>query len=144
KRRRQEAISYWKQAYTHFGNLAREQPHDPLMRLNLGLCCCRLTEKQQANSYYAEAVEMFEQAARTLAERFQQDPNEDWPHLALLEVYSSLAVCHWKAGQTALADQTFQEHVRPLVAGISEHRADQRLDLDGMAQLVRAVLALED
>ncbi len=81
--------------------------------------------KQQANPYYAEAVELFEQAARSLAALAQQDPSEDWPQHALLEAYCCLAVCHWKTGRTALAEQTFQEHVRPLVAGISEHRADQ-------------------
>jgi hypothetical protein len=138
------AFPYWREACEHYRILAQKQPDDPLVVLNLALCCSRLMAEQSSDHYYTEAVPLFEQAAHRLAALAQQHSGSHWPQAALLETYCSLAVCHWQAGRTAMAEQTFRARVRPLVAQVSEHLADRRQDFDWLDYLLRAADLLQE
>ena len=65
--RSSEAFPFWREAYRQYTALARRQPDELLVKLNLALCCSRLMAKQAPASYYKEAVALFEQGADGLA-----------------------------------------------------------------------------
>jgi tetratricopeptide (TPR) repeat protein len=138
------ALPCWRQAYGHYRTLARARPDDPLVKLNLGLCCSRLMGGQSADPYYAEAVALFGQAGKRLAALAKQHPDGDWLRPALLEAHCSLAVCHWKVGRTAQAEHTFRDKVRPLAALVNQHPADQKQTFTVLYALLRAAGALRD
>jgi tetratricopeptide (TPR) repeat protein len=135
-RRGDEAVPCWRQAGDHYRVLAREQPEDPLVQLNLALCCSRLVTGQPTDPNYTEAVTRFERAAHGLTALLQQDPDGNWLRHALLESYCSLAVCHWKAGRPSLAEQTLQQRLRPLVAQAGQHGSDLKGGLYGLNDLL--------
>jgi serine/threonine protein kinase/tetratricopeptide (TPR) repeat protein len=144
QRRMGEALPYWRQACEQYRILARQQPEDPLVQLNLALCCSRLMTGQPTDPYYGEAVAQFERAASRLTALVQQDPDSDWLQPTLLETYCSLTVCHWIAGQPALAEQTFQQRLWPLAAQVGEHGADQKRGLAGLYDLLRIAELLQE
>jgi tetratricopeptide (TPR) repeat protein len=121
-----EALPCWRQAYDNYRKLAAAQPDDPLVQLHLALCCSRLMEGHSLDPYYAEAVSLFGQAGERLTALSQQHPGSDWLRQRLLETYCSLAVCHWKASQAALAEHTFRDQVRPLAVLESKHPTESR------------------
>jgi tetratricopeptide (TPR) repeat protein len=118
-----EAVPYWQQAYERSSVLARDQPDDLLVQLNLALCCYRLMAELPSDPYYRQGVALFEQAAKRLTALESQEPDGQWRHL-LLETHCSLAGCHWKAARRDLAEQVFQERVRPRLARYGDFYAD--------------------
>jgi tetratricopeptide (TPR) repeat protein len=109
-----KAVSYWQQAYDHYVALLRGRPGDFLVTVSLGRCCYRLMRPNPLDPYYREAVACYEREGTRLAGIVSQHPDADWVRQALLENYCSLALCHWRAGQTARGQQVIQEQVRPL------------------------------
>ena len=138
------AVPYWRQAYEHYRLLAQEQPDDPLVLLSLALCCSRLMAGQSADSYYTEAVSLFARATHRLAALAERYPARDWPRATLLETYCALAVCHAQAGRPALAQQTFEERVRPLVAQGRGHSDDGWPDFSWLGHLLHAADVLQE
>jgi serine/threonine protein kinase len=119
------ADACWRQAHAHYQTLAA-QPEDVLVQIDLAQCCFRLMASQSADPYYTEAVARLGEAANRLTCLVEEHPGQEWlPHM-LLRAYGYLVACHWKAGQAAQAEATFQEKVQPLVTQISKHAADRR------------------
>jgi tetratricopeptide (TPR) repeat protein len=139
-----EALSCWRQAHEEYRKLARAKPADPLLKLDLALCCCRLMDRQATEPYYSEAVGQLEEAGKRLAALLRQHPSSDWSRQELFESYCWLFVCHIKAGRTKQAERVFQEQVRPLAAQVSEHLADPRPVLDVLVCLWRAADCLRE
>jgi tetratricopeptide (TPR) repeat protein/tRNA A-37 threonylcarbamoyl transferase component Bud32 len=139
-----EALRCWRQAYEHFRDLAQAQPDDPLVKLNLALCCSRLMGGQPTDPYYTQAVALFGQAGKRLTALAQQHPGHEWPRHALLETYCALAVCHWQAGRADEAEHTLQEQVRSVVALVSEDAAGPQLGFKLLDCLLRGADSLRE
>jgi tetratricopeptide (TPR) repeat protein len=144
RRAASEALPCLRQAYDNYRKLAAAQPDDPLVQLHLALCCSRLMGGHFPDPYYAEAVSRFGQAGERLTALSQQHPGTDWLRQRLLETYCSLAVCHWKAGQAALAEHTFRDQVRPLAALESKHPTEWRQSFIALHSLVLAADLLQE
>ena len=138
------ALPCWREAYEHSRKLAEAQPDDPMVELNLALCCCQLMGGQPADPYYTEAVALFGQAGNRLAALGRKHPDSTWLRYALLETYCFLAVCHWQAGRAAQAEHAFQHRVRPLVAQVREHPIDLRQGVHCLDILRRAASSVQE
>jgi tetratricopeptide (TPR) repeat protein len=139
-----KALPCWKQAYEHYTILAKRRPDDTLVQLFLGHCCSRLMRNQTTDPYYLEAVALYEQAGPCLAGLVNQYPESHWIRRALLKTLCSLALCHWKAGQTTRAERVFQDQVR-LWAGLAgEFPFDPMNDISLVTTLINVSSALRE
>jgi len=136
--RSSDALPFWREAYEQYRTLARRQPDDLLPKLNLALCCSRLMAERASDSYYTEAVALFEQGADRLAALRHRIPASEVPHNLLMDTYCRLAVCHWRAGRTALAEQTFEQRVQPLIAELLANRSEYLQGIGCIQRLLRA------
>jgi len=136
--RSSEALAFWREAYKQYTALARRQPDELLVKLNLALCCSRLMAKQASDSYYKEAVAMFEQGADRLAALTRRNPPSHPLRVFLMDTYCCLAVCHWRAGQKAQAEQTFEQRVQPFVAESLANGIESWQGILCLQRLVRA------
>ena len=98
--------------------------------------------RSPSDPYYARAVAAFERAGKLLDTLREHISDGDWLSEMLPHVYCTLARCHAKAGRPDLAEKTYQDQVRPLVAYLEAKRTDPRHALraeSGMCQLVHAL-----
>jgi hypothetical protein len=140
--RQREALACWRQAYEHYRELARERPDDPLVKLNLAICCSRLAGGQPAGPHYTEAVSLLGPAADRLAALARQHPEGDGLRYALLEAHCLLAVCHWKAGRAAQGERAFRDQVRPLAEQLCHRAAAGNQGFSVLHVLLRAAGSL--
>ena len=127
-----------REACEHYKALTRRQPDDLLARVNLAVAGSRLMGEKDSDAHYAEAVAMFEEAADQLDTLRRQARTRDLAATVLLDCYCWLATCHWHAGRAELAEQTFQQRVRPLIARFPADSAENMQDMLYLRELLRA------
>ncbi len=142
---RGQALPYWREADALYTALSAQQPGDVLVELNLALCRARLAAEQSPVPDDADAVRLLRRVCDRLAQLARQDPAANWVRAVLLEAYCTLAISHWRAGRAALAEQTFGERVRPLVAhAAGGTRAGLRQGMACLQYLSRTAGMLEE
>jgi tetratricopeptide (TPR) repeat protein/tRNA A-37 threonylcarbamoyl transferase component Bud32 len=139
----------WQQAadlYTTLGTNGSQPDtaEDALLLILGGDAYRRLAGVSPSDLYYARAVAAFERAGKLLDTRREQIPDGDWLSEMLPHVYCTLAGCHAKAGRPDLAEKTYQDHVRPLVAHLEAKRTDPRHALGAESGMCHLVHALSD
>jgi tetratricopeptide (TPR) repeat protein len=139
----------WQQAADLYATLGTNgsQPdtaEDTLLLILGGDAYGRLAGGSSSDPYYARAVAAFERAGKLLDALREHITDGDWLGYMLPHVYCSLARYHAKAGRPDLAEKTYQDHVRPLVAYLEAKRTDPPHALNAEYSMCQLVHALSD
>ena len=129
----QAARESWRQAADLYATLGTNgsQPdtaEDALLLILAGDAYGRLAGGSPSDPYYARAVAAFERAGKLLGALRERISDGDWLGYLLPQLYCTLARCQAKAGRPDLAEGTYQDQVRPLVAYLEgkSHGPDPR------------------
>jgi tRNA A-37 threonylcarbamoyl transferase component Bud32/tetratricopeptide (TPR) repeat protein len=139
-----QAASYWHEAYDHYHKLNQSPRDDLEVEFRLALCCSRLMRGESPDPYYSEAISLLEHICKRLSSLLEGEQGRDWLCRMLLANNTTLALCHWKAGRTTQAEQTYANRVRPLVMRVSEHPTAQDYIMSRLATMVYLGSGLRD
>ena len=139
----------WQQAADLYATLGTNgsQPdtaEDALLLILAGDACGRLAGVSASDPYYARAVPAFERAGKLLDTLREHIPDGAWLSEMLSHVYCTLARCHAKAGRPDLAEKTYQDQVRPLIAYLEAKRTDPPHAMTAEYSMCQLVHGLSD
>jgi tetratricopeptide (TPR) repeat protein len=120
---RDSAPTFWREAYTHYRNLAEGSRNDLLNDFACGIVCSRLIQGPD-DPHYREAVSLLERARQRALTLVQQHQGTSLFGDLLVHNSCCLVFCHAKVGQTARAEQMANEIVRLLSAPVDLSRME--------------------
>jgi tetratricopeptide (TPR) repeat protein/tRNA A-37 threonylcarbamoyl transferase component Bud32 len=139
----------WQQAadlYLALGTKGSEPDtaEDALLLILAGDAYGKLAGGSSSDPYYAGAVASLERAGKLLETLRPHISDGDWFDGMLSQVNCSLARYHSKAGRPDLAEKTYEDHVRPLVAYLEAKRTDPPHAVNAEYLMCQLVHALSD
>ncbi|HZU38940.1 MAG TPA: protein kinase [Gemmataceae bacterium] len=100
-----QASSLWEQACKHYRWLAGRSQVDVMTKFNLASCCARLMHPTASDPNYLEATRLFTEVDAFLGKRASAIAHDVRLEELQRQTREGLALCCWKAGNAAEADQ---------------------------------------
>ncbi len=82
--------------------------------LRLAHLCLRLMDGRRDDPHYREAIARFEQAGARAGQLAQNHPENGWLQAVLMSSQLSVALCHWRVGETARAEAVLRNEKQRL------------------------------